>query len=159
LKHLSHAGSAATSSARLPVSVLPPRHLPWDGVSHPLVWRLPAETISRADVGEVSLMSAHVGTLPQHPTGVWMLWRHRPREGVSSHTKQTPQPLRRPLSYLARYPRDSRAHHHRACRQLTSIRVTFACLYETPSSKYKERLAAPHGPGKAKNSSGAAQVP
>src|SRR5580698_11094146 len=42
---------------------------------------LPAETISRADVGEVSLMSAHVDTLPQHPTGVWMLWRHRPWEG------------------------------------------------------------------------------
>src|ERR1700733_10367244 len=35
------------------------RHLPWDGSSHPLVWRLPAETISRADVGEVSPMSTH----------------------------------------------------------------------------------------------------
>ena len=43
-----------------------------------------------------------------------------------------------------RYPRDSPAPPHRACRQLTSIRVTFACLYETPLSKYKERLAAPH---------------
>ena len=140
MKDLSHAGSAATSTllgCRCPCSH--PRHLPWDGSSHPLVWRLPAETISRADLGEVSLMSTLSPNILQ-VSGCSDDTSHG--RAVSSHSRIS-----------LRYPRDSPAPPHRACRQLTSIRVTFACLYETPLSKYKERLATAHSPGKAINSS------